>query len=216
ECLTEIGTTTEILRTAGFHSVIDEYPGIEVIKIDCHGEKAKAKDLVQASLMANPDVQAIYGQNCAVGVGAAAAVEAVGLSFDDIYIATLDAAPDVLEYIGEGKIDVALDQPCAYYNPLAIYYMIKYLDEGADAIPKVGETITAAMVPIDDLGQNHLGINPWATPYWAPATVVSVQEVLPDYYGTEDHPWLRTNVIWVDESNYELPFLWGNAPLPGW
>lgn len=214
QVMAEMGTTTQILRTEGFEQAMEEYPDVEVINIEAEGVRDQAKTKVVNTLQSRDNIDAIYTQNLAMGAGAASAVEDQGYEPGDIYINTVDAGPDTLDLIEEGWISLALDQPAQFYNPIAVHYMVEYLEHGEEAIPDVGTTITADDLTIE--GENHLEMDPWAESVWAPGEIVSTDETMPDFYENYDHPWFRTNVAMVDNTNYDAPYLWGNAPLSGW
>ena len=120
---------------------------------------AQAKTAAETVLRAY-EVDAIYGGNGPMAMGAVGAIEALGKNPQDYFVATIDALPEVLEAIGEGKIDVALDQPCPFYTPLAVYYLVEFLEKGEEALPKPGDIVTAEDVNIE--GKIHQGVDIWA------------------------------------------------------
>lgn len=208
------GTSEDIIRGGGFHQAVDQYDGINVVTKVAESMRSKAKTKTLNTLRGGTEIDAVFAQNGSMGLGANAAFKSYsGMNPKDVFIATVDAFPDIIEEIGKGNIDVGLDQPPAFYNPIAVHYMVKYIQEGEEALPDYGETITADELTIRT-GNKHLGVDPWKEPIWAPAKIKHMTE-----YGdqiTEDHKWFQTNAVFVTEENYDSPILWGNFPLPGW
>lgn len=213
ELTADPGTSEDLIRGGGFHDVIDQYNDVNVIKkVGLVREKSKSKTL--NTLRSGKDINAVFTQNGAMALGANAALKSYsGVSPKDVFIATVDAFPNILEEIGKGNIDVGLDQPPAFYNPIAVHYMINYLQNGESALPEYGDTISAEDLEIRT-GNNHLGVDPWKEPIWAPAKVKHMTEYSDQV--TDDHMWFQTNAVFVTEENYDSPLLWGNFPLPGW
>ncbi len=208
------GTSEDVIRGGGFHEAVDQYEDVNVVTKVAESMRNQAKTKTLNTLRGGTEVDAVFAQNGSMGLGANAALEDYsGISPKDVFIATVDAFPDILEEIGKGNIDVGLDQPPAFYNPIAVHYLIEYIQNGEDALPEYGETIEA-----DDLdirtGNEHLDVDPWAEPIWAPAKI----EHMTDYSDqiSNDHMWFQTNAVFVTEENYDSPLLWGNFPLPGW
>lgn len=205
EMLGPLGGASAIDRSEGFHSAIDKYPGVEVIQAVGEFQETPAKKEALAVLRRNPDIDVIYSANGPMAVGAVEAMRDLDLDIPKVFVATLDAMPAVLDRIKAGEIDVCVDQPCPFYNPIAVYYMVKYLEEGESALPKPGETINAE--DIDISGEEHLGTNIWANKTaWAPAEIGIMN----------GHLWFKTNAIEVTEENADAGYLWANVEVAGW
>lgn len=171
-----LGTSEDVMRGGGFHEAVDQYEGVKVITKVAKSMRGEAKTKTLNVLRSGKEINAVFAQNGSMGLGANSALESYsGISPKDVYIATVDAFPDILTEIGEGNIDVGLDQPPAFYNPIAIHYMIQYLEEGKDGLPKVGETITTDKLAINT-GVEHLGVDPWKDQIWAPAKINNMTE----------------------------------------
>jgi len=208
------GTSEDIMRGGGFHEIVDQYPGIKVITQVAHSSREEAKTATLNVIRGGQKFDAVFAQNGSMALGADAALQdAPGITPKDVYIATVDAFPQICDEIGAGNIDIAVDQTPAFYNPIAVYYMVKYLNEGASALPTYGQTISADELPIDT-GVEHMGLDPWNVPMWAPATI----RHMTDYSSqiTHDYLWFQTTAVTVTKDNYNSPLLWGNFPLPGW
>lgn len=208
------GTSEDVMRGGGFHQVVDKYKDIKVIKKIGKSDRAQSKSRVESVLRSGKEIDAVFAQNGSMALGASSAFKSQsGISPEDIFIATVDAFPAIIDEIKAGNIDVGLDQPPAFYNPIAVHYMVKYLKNGKSALPEVGKTITT-----DDLtirtGKKHMEVDPWAKPIWAPAKIKHATEYSEEI--TNDHIWFQTNSVFVTKENADSPLLWGNFPLPGW
>ena len=208
------GTSEDVIRGGGFHEAVDQYEDVKVVTKVAESMRNQAKTKTLNTLRGGAEIDAVFAQNGSMGLGANAAFDTYsGVTPKDVFIATVDAFPDILEEIGKGNIDVGLDQPPAFYNPIAVHYMVKYLEEGEEALPDYGETINAEDLEIRT-GNQHLGVDPWAEAIWAPAKIEHMTEYSDQI--TNDHKWFQTNAVFVTEENYDSPLLWGNFPLPGW
>jgi len=200
-----LGSSSAIERSEGFRSVVDQYPDVEVVQGVGNGQEAPAKKQTEDILRRDPHIDAFYSANGAMCSGAIAAMKDLGLDPTKIFIGTIDADPAVLDKIRAGEITIAVDQPCPFYNPIATYYMAKYLEEGESALPKVGTTVTAD--DIDISGNPHLDTDIWAAKTaWSPASISE----------REGHLWFQTSALVVTKENADAQYLWANIEVPGW
>ncbi|MFP4646695.1 MAG: sugar ABC transporter substrate-binding protein [Candidatus Acetothermia bacterium] len=190
-------------RHKGFIEVMNEYEGIEVETVEGDFQQEPAKEKALPKVRAR-DFDALYAGNGPMALGGVSAMESSGKDPSETFTVTIDATPEVIEAIKEGKVAAAFDQPASFYNPIALYYMDKYLEEGEEALPEQGETVTAEDLNIEPA--EHSDITWWEKATWAPAKITT----------REGHLWFQTSGILVDKSNADLPSLWANADLPGW
>ncbi len=205
EMLGPLGGASAIDRSEGFHSIIDKYPDVEVVQALGEFQETPAKTEAEAILRKDPHIDALYSANGPMCSGAVEAMKDLGLDPTKIFVATIDANPAVLHKIRAGEITVAVDQPCPFYNPIAVYYMAKYLEEGESALPKIGTTVTAD--DIDISGNPHLDTDIWAAKTaWSPAKISE----------REGHLWFQTNALVITKENADAKYLWANIEVPGW
>ena len=88
-------------RTAGFDEVMKKYPEIKVIKQPAEGQRAKAREVTENMLSANPDLKGIFGINDDSALGALAACRA-HKGADKIVIIGFDGTPEARKEIGAG------------------------------------------------------------------------------------------------------------------
>jgi ribose transport system substrate-binding protein len=205
EVIGKLGAGTMLERSQGFHSVLDQYPDVKIIQALGENQEAPAKIQTEAILRKDPHIDALFSCNGQMCSGAVNAMKELGLDPTKIFVATIDANPEVLDKIRAGEIKVAVDQPCPFYNPIAVYYLVKYLEEGESALPKVGTTVTADDINIS--GKLHLGTDIWAAKdAWSPAIITEVR----------GHLCFQTNAMVITKENVDAQYLWGNVEVPGW
>ena len=88
-------------RTAGFDEVMKKYPEIKVIKQPAEGQRAKAREVTENMLSANPDLKGIFGINDDSALGALAACRA-HKGADKIVIIGFDGTPEARKEIAAG------------------------------------------------------------------------------------------------------------------
>ena len=73
------GLSTAEDRTIGFHSVIDQYEGLEIVAEQaCNYNRAKAMETMEAILQANPEIDAVWCANDEMAGGVIQAIDAAG------------------------------------------------------------------------------------------------------------------------------------------
>lgn len=128
--------------TAGFNSVIKEYPQLKVVQgegkwnnTDSHG---KVSDFLTRY---GKDVLGVYVQTPDImGAGAVSAIEAAGLKAKDFGICGICIGPEGIEMIKEGKLLAVVEQPAYDSASLAVKYL--YDLAHGNPVPKIGDTLT--------------------------------------------------------------------------
>ena len=98
-------------RKAGFTEVIKADPKFKIIASQT-GEftRAKGKEVMEALIKANPDIDVLYAHNDDMGLGAIEAIEAAGKKPGvDIKIITVDAVKDGMTALAAGKINYIVE-----------------------------------------------------------------------------------------------------------
>lgn len=104
ELLGLVGDNNTWNRSKGFHSVIDRFPGLEMVaQLSAEFDRAKALEVLEAVLQSNPDIDAVFAGNDAMAMGAYQALVAAGKA-DHVKVFGFDGADDVVRLIAEGKI----------------------------------------------------------------------------------------------------------------
>jgi simple sugar transport system substrate-binding protein/ribose transport system substrate-binding protein len=98
-------------RKSGFTDVIKADPKFKIIASQT-GEftRAKGKEVMEALIKANPDIDVLYAHNDDMGLGAIEAIEAAGKKPGvDIKIITVDAVKDGMTALAAGKINYIVE-----------------------------------------------------------------------------------------------------------
>jgi len=193
-------------RSAGIFEVFegesnkktDKYPDLRHIVMSTNFQKqpgfTKTYNVLQAE---QGKIDAIVGNSTSCR-GAVEALQKFGKKKGDVFIAAHGGTPPDVEMVKEGWFQRAYEQPTHFYLPIALYYLKLINQEGEEALPDIGETITAE--DLDISGNDHLGIDIWANPTWAPAQIK-------EKYG---HRWFQTSGRVITPENVDDQTLWGN------
>jgi len=110
EILGLVGDNNTWNRSNGFHSVVDEFPGLKMLaQQTADFDRNKAMDVMETIMQANPSIDAVFCGNDAMAMGAYQAVLAAGKS-DKIKVFGFDGADDVVRGVAEGKIAATVMQ----------------------------------------------------------------------------------------------------------
>jgi len=98
-------------RKSGFAEVIKSNPHLKIIASQTGDfTRAKGKEVMQAFLKANKDIDVLYAHNDDMALGAIQAIEAAGLKPGvDIKIISVDAVKDGMQAASEGKINFIVE-----------------------------------------------------------------------------------------------------------
>jgi ribose transport system substrate-binding protein len=104
ELLGLVGDNNTWNRSKGFHSVVDRFEGLTMVaQQSADFDRAKALDVMESVLQANPDIDAVFAGNDAMAMGAYQALVAAGKA-EHVKVFGFDGADDVVNLIAEGKI----------------------------------------------------------------------------------------------------------------
>ncbi|NUP65600.1 MAG: ABC transporter substrate-binding protein [Nonomuraea sp.] len=98
-------------RKAGFAKLISADPKFKVIASQSGDfTRAKGKEVMEAFLKSNPDIDVLYAHNDDMGLGAIEAIEGAGkVPGKDIKIITVDAVKDGMQALADGKISYIVE-----------------------------------------------------------------------------------------------------------
>lgn len=99
-------------RSRGFHSVVDRFPGFKMVaQQSAEFDRAKALEVMDSILQAQPDLQAVFCGNDAMALGAYQAVLAAGRA-DKVRVYGFDGSDDAIRSIAAGQMSAtALQHP---------------------------------------------------------------------------------------------------------
>lgn len=99
-----IGDNNTRNRSGGFHSVVDRYPGLKMVaRQSADFDRAKALEVMESILQAQPNIDAVFCANDAMAMGAYQALVAAGKD-DEVKVFGFDGADEVVKLIADGKI----------------------------------------------------------------------------------------------------------------
>ena len=124
------GAAPAIDRAEGFAEVIGADPKFEIVASQTGDfTRAGGKQVMEAMLKSNPDVDLVYAHNDDMGLGAIEAIEAAGLvPGQDIKIVTVDAVKDGMQALADGKINFIVE--CSPLLGGQLVDIIKTLNDG--------------------------------------------------------------------------------------
>lgn len=98
-------------RKAGFAEKIGADPKFKIIASQTGDfTRAKGKEVMEAFLKSNPDIDVLYAHNDDMGLGAIEAIEGAGkVPGQDIKIITVDAVKDGMQALADGKISYIVE-----------------------------------------------------------------------------------------------------------
>lgn len=104
ELLGLVGDNNTWNRSKGFHGVVDNYPGLQMVaQQSADFDRNKGMEVLESILQAHPDITAVFCGNDAMAMGAYQALVASGKA-DKVKVFGFDGAEDVITSIKEGKI----------------------------------------------------------------------------------------------------------------
>ena len=151
ELLGLVGDNNTWNRSKGFHTVVDNYPALEMVaQQSADFDRNKAMEVLESILQAHPDISAVFCGNDAMAMGAYQAVLAAGKT-KQIAVFGFDGADDVIKAIKEGKIEATGMQSPIIMAKTAAELADRYLKGDRDFPKKV--PIAVDMVTIDNVDQ---------------------------------------------------------------
>jgi ribose transport system substrate-binding protein len=104
ELLGLVGDNNTWNRSKGFHSVVDNYPDINMVaQQSADFDRNRAMEVMESMLQAHPDINAVFCGNDAMAMGAWQAILSAG-KVDKIMVFGFDGAEDVINSINNKKI----------------------------------------------------------------------------------------------------------------
>ena len=132
------GTQSSIDRVGGFTDAATE-GGLEVVTSQpADWDRAQAFDVATNILQGNPEVKAIFAANDGMGLGVVEAAQAAGLG--DLIVFSVDAVPEALEAVRDGRLAGTVAQFPDEMAYLAVESLIKVI-EGRPVAPALESPI---------------------------------------------------------------------------
>ena len=91
-------------RSKGFHSVVDNYPGLKMVaQQSAEFDRNKAMEVMESILQAHPDIDGVFAGNDAMAMGAWQALTAAGKT-GHVKVIGFDGAEDAIHSIKDGGL----------------------------------------------------------------------------------------------------------------
>lgn len=111
ELVGTVGSSPANDRHAGFIEALKAYPNLKITRSQT-GDflLTKGKEVMEAFLKADPNIQAVYAHNDEMALGAIQAIEEAGKKpGKDIIVVSVDAEKQALEAIRDGKLNCSVE-----------------------------------------------------------------------------------------------------------
>ncbi len=120
-----LGSDGQIGRTKGYHNILESYPDIKVVyEQTANWRTDEALKLVENWLQTGAGLVAIVANNDGMALGALKAVEDAKM-LDSIKVFGLDATPDALAAVKEGRLTATISQSTAEQGKVAVQSLVK-------------------------------------------------------------------------------------------
>ncbi len=135
ELLGLVGDNNTWNRSKGFHSLVDNYPGLKMVaQQSADFDRNKGMEVLESILQAHPDIDAVFCGNDAMAMGAYQALVAAGKA-EKVKVFGFDGAEDVITSIKDGKVAATGMQFPKVMAQTAAIYADEYL-KGKRNFPK--------------------------------------------------------------------------------
>jgi ribose transport system substrate-binding protein len=137
-------------RSKGFHSLVDNYPGLKMVaQQSADFDRNKAMEVLESILQANPDIDAVFCGNDAMAMGAYQALVAAGKA-GHVKVFGFDGAEDAVDAIKNGKVEATAMQFPQVMAETAARYAHEYFNGKRDFPKKMP-------VAVELVTQNNVG-----------------------------------------------------------
>ena len=117
------------IRSKGYHSILDQIPGMKMV-----AQQSANWDQAEALLQQYPDVKGIIAGNDTMALGAQAALDAAGKK--DVVVVGFDGSPDVAASILKGAIEATVLQPASQIAAMAVDQADAFIKNGSTGKPE--------------------------------------------------------------------------------
>ena len=145
-----MGSDAELGRTEGYYNVLKDYPDIKVVfEQTANWKTDEALKLVENWLQTGTEINAIVANNDGMALGALKAVEDAKL-LDKIKIYGLDATPDALAAVKDGRMAATVSQSTTAQGATAMETVVK-LVKGEKVDPEI--LVSFTLITKENVGE---------------------------------------------------------------
>jgi erythritol transport system substrate-binding protein len=121
--------TNAATRSQGYHSVLNQVPGLHMVaQQSANWDQTKAFSVTETILQAHPDIKGIVSGNDTMALGALAALKAT--HHPNVIVTGLDGSQQVVNSIKSGGIKATVLQPLAVFAKQAVEEANAYIKTG--------------------------------------------------------------------------------------
>lgn len=132
EILGLVGDNNTWNRSRGFHSVVDEFPGLVMVaQQSADFDRNTAMEVMESMLQAHPDIDAVFAGNDAMALGAYQAILAAGKT-DQIKVFGFDGSDDALRSIADNRMSATVMQFPVMMAEMSAVLADEYIDGRRD------------------------------------------------------------------------------------
>lgn len=143
------GDNNSSVRSAGYHSVIDQYPDMECVAVEVSNfDMTESYNDTESLLQTYPDIKGIITANDTEALGAYQACVDAGRA--DIIVIGNDGSDEVAASVKEGGILGTALQPCVLETQMAIQQIYDYLTTGTTGLPEK-QILDSPAITIDNV-----------------------------------------------------------------
>ncbi|MFG6146966.1 ribose ABC transporter substrate-binding protein RbsB [Halobacillus sp. B23F22_1] len=131
-------------RGEGFHNIVDEMDGIEVVaQQSADFDRSNGLNVMENILQSNSEIDAVFAHNDEMALGAIEALESNNLA-DEVVVVGFDATDDARDAVSEGRMDATVAQQPELIGEEAITTAAKVVggEEVEEFVPVELEMIT--------------------------------------------------------------------------
>ncbi|PZX50983.1 D-ribose ABC transporter substrate-binding protein [Algoriphagus chordae] len=141
EILGLVGDNNTWSRSKGFHSVVDNYPELQMVaQQNADFDRNKAMEVMESILQVHPDIKGVFCGNDGMAMGAYQALVAAGKA-EQVMVFGFDGASDVITSIEQKKILATGMQFPKLIARTAANYALEYFNGKRDFAQKVPVTV---------------------------------------------------------------------------
>jgi len=152
------GAGPAIDRSAGFNEIMKQYPNITIKAQTANFRRDDGMKVMEDFIMSTPQIDAVFGANDEMILGAIQAIEASGkFDVEEVVTVGFDALPEALQLIEEGTLDATIEQFPGRQASTAFEILVKYLRENVEPESKI-MLIEPAVITKDNLQEAEKSI----------------------------------------------------------
>lgn len=139
-----------LIRSQGYHDIIDQFPDmVMVARETANWSQTEAFQDMETIIQAHPNIKGVIAGNDTMAVGAAAALQAAGLT--DVIVVGFDGSPDAAELIQKGQMHATVLEPMVPYTVMGIEAAHSYLTTGETGHPDEKVLVDCILVNSDNV-----------------------------------------------------------------